>query len=252
MPLKDLPPDALANVYARSLFELAEAAGSQHAVESCVAELEEVLDIARGDQRFSEFLASPAVPMTGREAALKRIFKGKISDLTLRFLLTLNRKRRLDHLPAIVAALDAMAQERFGRVEVDVFTAEPIAADDLRAIRERLTQALSREAIVHPYTEPAMIGGIKLRVGDRLIDGSLATQLRRIRDQLAATGNELGRSSDRSRARQLGWAQPGMRRRRTAARLSAPARGPSPPDRELPHRGVSGVELVARLTNHPC
>ncbi len=188
MPLKDLPPDALANIYARSLFELADAAGGQGAIETAVTELEAVLDLARSNKQFSEFLASPAVPLVGREASLKRIFSERVSSLTLRFLVMLNRKRRLDHLPAIVAALDAMAQERFGRVEVDVFTAEPISSDDLRAIRERLSQAMGREAIVHPYTEPAMIGGIKLRIGDRLIDGSLATQLRRIRDQFAASG----------------------------------------------------------------
>lgn len=188
MPLKELPPDALANIYARSLFELAGAEGGQSTIEAVVSELEEVLDLARSDRQFSEFLASPSVPMTGREASLERIFKGRLSDLALRFLLTLNRKRRLDHLPAIVAALDTMAQERFGRVEVDVFTAEPISADELRTIRDRLSQAIGREAIVHPYTEPSMIGGIKLRIGDRLIDGSLATQLRRLREQLAAHG----------------------------------------------------------------
>lgn len=188
MPLKELPPDALANVYARSLFELAESAGGRDAVESTVGELEEILDLARVNSQFSEFLASPAVPSAGREESLTRIFKGRLSDLTLRFLLTLNRKRRLDHLPAIVAAVDAMAQERFGRVEIDVYTAEPISADDLRSIRERLSQAVGREAVVHPYLEPAMIGGVKLRVGDQLIDASLATQVRRLREQLAASG----------------------------------------------------------------
>jgi F-type H+-transporting ATPase subunit delta len=188
MPLSEARPDALAEMYARSLFELAEAKGGQAVIESTLGELEELLELARANPTFSEFLSSLSMPAAKRGESIRRIFKGRISDLTAHFLLVLNDKGRLAHLPAIAAAFDAKVQAHFGRVEVDVFTAEPIRADELRAIKERFQKAIGKEAIIHPYTEGAMLGGVKIRIGDRLIDGSLATQLRRMREQLNTSG----------------------------------------------------------------
>lgn len=188
MPLSEARPDALAETYARSLFEMAEARGGQAVIESTMAELEEVLELARADPRFSEFLSSLSMPGGRRGETLAKIFKGRISDLTTHFLLVLNDKGRLAHLPAVAAAFDGMVQAHFGRVEVDVYTAEPIRAEELRAIKERFQRAIGKEAIIHPYTDGSMLGGVKIRIGDRLIDGSLATQLRRMREQLNTTG----------------------------------------------------------------
>jgi F-type H+-transporting ATPase subunit delta len=188
MPLIDSPPDALAEVYARSLFEMADEQGKRATVESCLGELEDILESARENPRFGEFLASRVLPTKERSESIEKIFKGRISDLTLRFLQVVNEKGRLSHLPAIVAAYDRTVQEKFGRVEVDVYTASPISTEELRMIRERLQAALGKEPIVHPYTDGSMLGGIRMQIGDRLIDGSLSTRLRRLRDKLATDG----------------------------------------------------------------
>lgn len=188
MPLTDAQPDALAEIYARSLFELAEAKGGRTAIEGSAGELEDVLELARADVRFGEFLASRVLPVAQRSASLEKIFKNALSELTLRFLQILNEKGRLSHLPAIAAAYDTLVQKKFGRVEVDVYTASPVSAEELKLVRDRLQAALGREPIVHPYVENGMLGGIKLQIGDTLIDGSVATRLRKFRDQLATDG----------------------------------------------------------------
>lgn len=188
MPLTARKPDALAFVYAQSLFELAMADGGQSRVESILGQLEDILDLASGDRAFSEILASHVIATPQRHASLQRIFAGRIDDLALRFLLLLNEKGRLSHLPTIIAAFDHVVQERFGRVEVDVFTADPISPDAVRGIRERLGHALRKEVVVHPYTDPQMIGGVRFRIGDQLVDASVATRLRRLRDQLDNQG----------------------------------------------------------------
>src|SRR5690349_12671435 len=97
MPLTEAQPDALAHTYARSLFELVNSKGGRTAVEETQAELEDILELARQDRRFNEFLASQVLGTEERSASLLKIFKGRISDLTLRFLLVLNRKGRLPH-----------------------------------------------------------------------------------------------------------------------------------------------------------
>lgn len=188
MPLIDSPPDALAEIYAKSLFGLAEAKGGRSVIESTLAELEDILEIARGNARFNEFLASKVLPVAKRSTSLEKILKGKASDLTLRFLQVVNEKGRLAHLPPIVAAFDRLVQEKFGRVEVDVYTAAPISPDELKVIRERLQAAIGKEPIMHPYTDESMIGGIRLQIGDQLVDGSLSTRLRKLKDQLATNG----------------------------------------------------------------
>ncbi len=188
MPLIDTQPDALASVYARGLLDLAEASGGRATIEAVQSELEDILEMARGDAKFNEFLASRVVASADRAESLKRIFQGQVNDLTLRFLLVLNRKGRLSHLVPIVGAYDALVQERFGRIEVDVLTAAPMSQDEVRHARDRLSSVLGKEVVVHPYTDSTMIGGVKFRIGDQLVDASLATRLRKLKDRLNSSG----------------------------------------------------------------
>ncbi len=188
MPLIDSEPNALAQVYARSLFELVEKEGGRSAVEESLAEIDGILEIARNDPQFSEFLASPAVSAAEREKSLGTILGGRVSDRTLKFLLVLNRKGRLGSLIPIATAMDHIAQAKFGRIEVDVYTAVPLDADGQQAIKDRLSRVLGKDVVLHPYLDPGMIGGVKLQIGDQLIDGSVATQLRALQDRLANEG----------------------------------------------------------------
>ena len=130
---------------------------------------------------------------------MAKILGGRTHDITLKFLQVLNSKERLGHLPAIVASLDQLVQEAFGRVEVDLYTAAPVESDTIDVIRARLREVLGKEPVVHPYTDPSMIGGLKLQIGDRLIDASVATRLRRLRDQI----NDHGAAQVRAKARTL-------------------------------------------------
>lgn len=188
MPLIDSPPDALANIYARSLLDLADKAGGRERIEGTLGQLEDILDMARADKQFGEFLASKVLSTAERRRSLRQIFEGRVDDLVLRFLLVLNEKGRLGHLPAITAAFDALVQERFGRIEVDVFTAAPLDVAEIDKIKDRLGAILSKDVVVHPYTDESMIGGVKFRIGDQLIDASLASRLRRMRDRLQTSG----------------------------------------------------------------
>ena len=194
MPLIESEPDALARVYASSLYELAEAEGGRDHAQEVLGELEGVLELAREDQRFSEFLATRVLAGKDRDASLVKIFEGKVSGLTLKFVRLLNDKGRLGHLPAVTRAFQEMVQKAFGRVEVDVYTAEALDDAGRDAIRDKVQTALGHDVVLHTYVEPAMLGGVKLRIGDRLIDDSLATQLRRVEGKLRGDGASVIRS----------------------------------------------------------
>lgn len=198
MPLIEAQPSALAKVYAKSLFELAHQQGGQADTESVLGELEDIVELARSNKAFSELLASRLIDSGKRDASLERMFNGKVSPLTLNFLRQINRKGRLANLGQISVALDTLVQGQFGRIEVDVFTATPIGAGELESVRKQLSDSLGKDVIMHPYTDSSMLGGIKLRMGDQLVDASVQAQLRKMRDNLLDTGSDQvrGRSDE--------------------------------------------------------
>jgi F-type H+-transporting ATPase subunit delta len=199
MPLIETQPDALARIYAEALYDLSSADGGAERAEEVLGELEDLIEIARADLTFGEFLSSRVLPAQKRDASLVKIFEGRVSDVTLRFLRVVNEKDRLPHLPAITAAFSQKVQDHLGRIEVDVFTADALSGDDFAAVQKKIAEALGKNIVLHAYTDPAMIGGVKFRVGDRLIDDSLATHLRRVRERL----NDEGASTVRARAERI-------------------------------------------------
>ena len=176
--------NSVGRVYAESLFELASKQGDA-AAQDAGDELVDLVEIVRGDRRFAEFLRSPAIDAAAREATLQSILKGRVSDLVLRFMLVANRKGRLGELEAISDAYAKLLNERFGKVEVDVFTVDGQLDDGARAnLATTLKSRLGREPVLHLYKDASMVGGMKLRIGDQLIDGSVAAKLRRMRRAL--------------------------------------------------------------------
>ncbi|MBC8309599.1 MAG: ATP synthase F1 subunit delta [Phycisphaerales bacterium] len=180
--------DALATVYAKSLFELASDAGGNDKIVEIADELEQVCELMRQSNEVRLFFASPIVDVPKRGEALSAIFSNRVTDLTLRFLLVLNNKGRLNHLESITASFDLLVQETFGKIEVDIFTPTAIDTQAINTIKEKVHSMLGKEPIMHPYVDRAMLGGIKLRIGDQLIDGSVQTKLRRLSETIKNSG----------------------------------------------------------------
>jgi F-type H+-transporting ATPase subunit delta len=180
--------DALAKVYAKSLFELAMDAGGSDKLVEIADELEQICELAREDKKINLFFSSPVVDVTARGKTLSAIFTNRITDLTLRFLLVLNNKGRLDRLESIETAFDQLLQEAFGRVEVDVITPVAIDAESMATIKEKIASVLGKEPVLHPYIDTSILGGVKLRIGDQLIDGSVQTRLRKLSEELKNNG----------------------------------------------------------------
>jgi F-type H+-transporting ATPase subunit delta len=181
--------DALANVYARSLFELATDAGGNDKVVEIADELEQICELLTSNQDIGQFFSSPIIDSEKRSEALSAIFSNRITDLNLRFLLVLNNKGRLNHLQQIETAYDQLVQDAMGRIEVDIFTPTEIDADSINSIKAKVQQMLGKEPVLHPYVDRSMLGGIKLRIGDQLIDGSVQTKLRRLSESIQSGGS---------------------------------------------------------------
>jgi F-type H+-transporting ATPase subunit delta len=187
--------DEIASVYAASLLEVCDKQGGNAVAESCAAELSALAEMVRADKRFAEFLKTPIIGAAARRASIDRIVKGKVSDLVYRFVMVVAAHGRAGRLADIAEAFDGLLQARLGRIEVDMFTVTGQAAPDVVAtVKGGVKEAFGKDAVIHQYADPNMIGGVKLRIGDQLIDGSVETQLRNMRDAVAARGTGAMRS----------------------------------------------------------
>jgi F-type H+-transporting ATPase subunit delta len=173
----------VARGYAQALLDLADQKQQSGEIGQ---ELEEVAKAIESDPRLLTFLSNPAISDTDRAPALEKAFRGRVADLLANTLLVMNRKNRLGLLRQVADAYAELLQERQGIIEVDVFVAERLSPDQLEQVRQKVGAALRREAVVHQYVDPTLIGGLLLRVEDRLLDASVRAQLRAVRRQLLA------------------------------------------------------------------
>lgn len=189
MPLFDAEPEAVDRVYAETLYELADAEGGEHRLKDVVAELDDIVELTKQDPRFSEFLSSRILGTEERAASIRKIFDGSgLSPLVLHFLLVLNSKGRLARLLSIISAFSEEVDRKFGRIEVNVYTKSSVDQHTLDHIKQTLHNSLGREPVVHAYTDPTMLGGVKMQIGDRLYDDSLRTQVRNMTELFKTDG----------------------------------------------------------------
>jgi F-type H+-transporting ATPase subunit delta len=171
----------LAISYARSLLELA---GSK--APEIGQELADLRQIVEETPSFAAFLSDPGISESERSAVLDRVFKGKVSPLMWNFLGVVNVKGRLGKLAEIADAYDEMLDEMLGKVEVDLTVAKPLSQEQLAVAQQKISAALGKEAVVHSYVDDSIIGGIIVRVQDKLLDASVRYQLQAMKEQLLA------------------------------------------------------------------
>ena len=140
-------------------------------------ELRGLRDVIEANPTFRAFLRDPGVGEQERADTLKRVFGGKLSPLVMNFLGVVNAHGRMGKIEEIARAYDELLDERLGKIEVDVTVAQRLGPDQLEQVRRSVSAALKKDAVVHQYVDESIIGGIVLRVQDRLIDASVRAQL---------------------------------------------------------------------------
>jgi F-type H+-transporting ATPase subunit delta len=180
----DVGAERLARVYAESLLAATADAGQ---VQQVIEEIDSLLDdVFRSDHRLEVIFSSAAVGRHARRGVIEKVFTGHASDLFVKFLLVLNEHERLDLLRPVRQALHDLDNERNHRTKVHVFTAIPLPADFGARIAGAVRQRFGLEPILIPHVDPSLLGGMKIRIGDRQIDATVRTRLDNIRTQIIA------------------------------------------------------------------
>jgi len=172
----------IARRYAEAGFELAAEKGVDvidrvlEQLETAFAAIDELDDI-------QVFLAHPLIPDERKVGFLRRAFPDSdpVADGLLRMMI---RNRRTDHLELIIEEYRTLVANRAGIIQVDVTTAAPLPEQGRQKLIERLTELLHAPVNVRESVDETLIGGQRLTIGGRLIDGTLAGKLERLRSAL--------------------------------------------------------------------
>jgi F-type H+-transporting ATPase subunit delta len=171
----------VARSYAEALFEL----GQRHGAHDAFAHgLNTLTLLLESDPRIRGFLETPKIAVALKKRALRGALGGEVSPLFMNFVLVVLDKRRQRLLHGIAAAYRDLLDEKLGRLHVDVTLAhEPDEAAE-QAIIAELTRITGRTVIPHIKVDPTLLGGIIVRYGDRVMDGSLRRRLISMRHRL--------------------------------------------------------------------
>jgi len=178
----DIGVEHIADVYAQALLGATETAGVTRAVLDEFGSL--VADVLDAFPKLEAVLASGFVSEEEKSGIIDRVFGGRASATLIHFLKVVARHGRLDLLRTIHRRAILLYDQMSGRVHVELSTAAPV--DDALAgrITEQLRAALGAEPVVEQTVDPKLIGGLVVRVGDTVYDGSIANQLRNMRQQI--------------------------------------------------------------------
>jgi F-type H+-transporting ATPase subunit delta len=172
----------VARIYAEAFLNAAEKRGQ---ATEMLEELETlVTEVLARDPAFELFLDSPAVSRERREVILRNVFADRADELFVNFLLVLNTHDRLGLLRAIAFAYRTLHDQRAGRVPVEVESAVSLTDEQQEQLRQQLRHSLQKEPVLHLRINPDLLGGLVVRVGDRVYDASVRARLDTIYHQL--------------------------------------------------------------------
>jgi len=178
----DIASDRVAKIYAQAVVEAADEAGCRREV------LAELGTLARGVlpqvPEAAAVFASPKVPTEEKARIIDRLAAGRMKPTTVNALHVLARHGRLGLLGAVVAAAERLAEERDGRRQATFTSAVPLDAAEQARVVAGVEKALAARLVPRFVVDPAIIGGLVVRVGDTIYDQSVATGLARIGGRL--------------------------------------------------------------------
>jgi F-type H+-transporting ATPase subunit delta len=172
----------LARRYARALVDAGEGSSGAEALLEELGEIE--AEVFKPYPRFEALLASTRVSVGEKDRILVELLSGKATDLSVRFLRVVNRHGRLGIFSIILREARLLWDRRNRRVPVRVRSAVPLSESQLQSLTERLATLVAGTPILQVSTDPGIIGGLVVQVGDQLYDASVKSRLAQLRHRL--------------------------------------------------------------------
>jgi F-type H+-transporting ATPase subunit delta len=172
--------DIIAERYAQAYFDVALADKAVEKRRQALATAVERL----GVDQVQAVMANPKVEAAAKVAVADALLE-RVDDTARNLVRLLVERGRLNALARILEAFDRLSDARSGRVRAEVVSAVPLSAEQQRRIAAELARKLGGDVQTTVRQDPAVIGGLVIRIGDRVIDGSVRTRLRELQAALA-------------------------------------------------------------------
>jgi len=173
----------IARRYAQALRQEADESGITEKVDADVALIRESLTASGELLRFFE---SPVISREKKSTVVRKLFEGRIEALTLRFLLLMVEKQREQIFPQVVQAYADARDEQLGIVNVSVRVAKTMSEEEETQLSSTIEKMIEKRVRLQTLIDGSLLGGLVVRIGDTLYDGSFANQLKSLRERLEA------------------------------------------------------------------
>jgi F-type H+-transporting ATPase subunit delta len=174
--------ESAARRYAEAAFDVAM---RDNTVDAWRLELESAAAIV-AEERIGRALANPSIPRETRTATAEATFGPLVGRKVLNLIGLLLRRGRIEELPRLAAEFRRLDDERQGITHAAATSASSLTADEVRALTQQLEQVTGGRIELDVQVDPSLLGGLLVRVGDQLIDGTVRSRLERLRNQLVS------------------------------------------------------------------
>ena len=173
--------ETIARNYAEALFSLAQ---QNEGIDVFGEGIEAVARLIDENPEFRTFLATPRIAATNKKDLITKVFGESLPKMLMNFLLITVDKRRQRLLGGIAREFNGLVDEHLGRVHVGISVARAIDDATLAALSARLGVVLGKEPVAHVRVKPELLGGVVVRTGDTIYDGSVRRRLSNMRRRL--------------------------------------------------------------------
>ena len=179
---------AAAGRYARALFDVA--IKERADVEKVQSDLQQFVDLFAQHPSLAHTLGNPAIPASKKKAVAQALLDRApgLTPMVGKLILLLAERDRLALLPEIARIYGERVMDHLNVIRGEVTTAMELAPDTLRAFEQGLQQATGRKVVLESRVDPSIIGGVITRLGSTVYDGSVTTQLQKLKQSLIETG----------------------------------------------------------------
>lgn len=171
----------LSSKYAQAIYELA---AEKNLLDQVEAQLGLIASTLETHSDLATFLYHPRVLAQAKKEMLGKIFEQDVTDFVLKFLMLIIDKRRETVLPAIIREYVRLANDARNIIEAAVTTALPLDDKQQTALKNKLGLVTGKTIVLKMQIDKAIIGGVIVQIGDKLIDGSVARQLEIMKNSL--------------------------------------------------------------------
>jgi F-type H+-transporting ATPase subunit delta len=173
--------NAIARRYASAFFTIAREQGKLNEFEG---ELEKVINAVEANEDLRKVLANQLLEAAVKKDIVDRVFTDMVSPITVDFLKVIIDKRREAFLKDIYNAFVVSANEARNVRDAEVTAAKELTVADLAAIKAKLTTLTGKEIRLTSKVDPSLMGGLVVRLGDKVIDGSVTKRLELLKEAL--------------------------------------------------------------------